>query len=140
MAHSDFEAMLGHAKELVTKFLRAHGEFIPFGISVAGDGSIESVAGDIGSEHPSGAEVVRFLREHFREEAKGGRVLASAVCYMGTASHPSFSEPQEALVIDMDRIGSEALRLAIPYEVQASGVSYGSILASRLKGYLSEAG
>lgn len=138
MAAKDYEEMLRTARPFFERMLLEFGEFIPFGVEVSRTGNSRTVAGDIGSEHPDGSEMIEFLKQHFRNAVRAGSIRAAAVCYIGRVTIPTSDIARDAVVIDLDGAETGPLRAALPFSLGEGGLRFGPTIASAAPSFLNQ--
>lgn len=105
------DAMLPFAEEQLSKF----GGFYPFGAVLLTDGSIEHTAYSGGGEHPEATEVIAGLTAAHRQDAKAGRIKASAIAWDGRLRTAN-GGTGEAVVVSLEHRAHYSVVVAEPYK------------------------
>ena len=96
-------ACLPFARQMIER----HGEFHPFGPSIATDGQIRLEAADPGHELPGGQRTIGLLTEGLREKALRQEITAAAICANIEMTGPDGQ--------------SEAIQVAVEHQNSRSG-------------------
>ena len=129
MAHPEFDALLNALLPFAQKMLEEHGAFLPFAASLAGDDSIEMVAGAAGGEAPGSRELIDRLSEGLRERARDGCLRAAGLCYHAQFTPEGEVLPMNAICASLDRAAGEPLNVLVPYDTSHPGAPrYGDLI------------
>ncbi|MCY1416060.1 hypothetical protein D9M71_315610 [compost metagenome] len=115
MASEDLNALFNEALGFAGYMLLAHGEFIPFGVSMSADGKIAQVAGDLGTENPKSAEMVEFLQYSFTQSASLGIIRAAGVCLDIYVVPPGQQQKTDAICTRLAHVSGETVEVFVPY-------------------------
>ena len=125
MAHPDFDALLNPLLGFAQQMLAKHGEFFPFGATVAANGRITLAAADSGGdEQPEPAALIEVLVAGFREQAVSGAIRAAGVCLDVRVVPPDETEASDAVCVQLEHAGGECLDLYLPYST-VGGLEFG---------------
>jgi hypothetical protein len=135
MAHPDLQALLNDLLPVAERMLTEHGEFYPFGGSIASDGKHISVNWD----HPNlkeliekSKELIEAMVEIFRSQALGGQIRAAGICFDVQVIPPGQIEKTDAIQLALEREGGEAVNVFVPYaELPDGKFTYGELFASK---------
>ena len=116
MAHPDFDTLLNALAPFAKQMLAEHGEFYPFGATVAADVQVAAHAGYEGSEHPETEAVIALLTAALRQQAAGGDVRAAGLCKDVRTIAPGQTRKTDALCFKLEHQSGEALTVFIPYK------------------------
>jgi len=125
-AQDDLDSILNTGLEAAINQLTRHGEFFPFGVTVAGDGEDQLVAAEPGlGEQPPSLEVLRMLVEGARATRTENRAVAFV-------SDVKLSDGSDAIRVEMEHREGVALAVVAPYRRRRFGrlVNLGSLSAS----------
>lgn len=122
------EALIRLAKECLTK----QGAFLPFAAEMSTAGVISRVAGHVGGDRPGAPNVLRFLEEALRAQAKEGRMRAAGIAvdirYSATPNEPK----TDAIQIFLEHREGNVVNLLLRYWKMGPGdVRYGRLMAIR---------
>jgi hypothetical protein len=131
MAHPDLDQLLNVALEFAQKMLKQHGEFFPFGASMALDGKITMDGATTGKEKPPSQELLDLLSESYTERANKGELRAAAVCADVRVPPPGSEAKTDAIQVGLEHANGEAVTVFLPYQKGWFGrVRYGNLFAS----------
>jgi len=132
MASTDVNELFGAATEFAELMLRTEGEFIPFGVSMATDGSVAMVGGDVGSEHPRSVDVISLLQLNFLEQLLAGTIRAAGICLDVRVIPPGQDVKSDAISVRLAHSSGEALEVFVPYAGSVdAGFTFGSPFATQ---------
>jgi hypothetical protein len=137
MAHPDLDRLLNAVLPFAQEMLAKHGEFFPFGASIASDGEIVCHGAYNGEEHPPSQELIDLLTQAFRQQAASGQIRAAALCYDVRTTPPGHVEKMDAICVSAEHENGESADVFLPYKKGWFGkISYGTIFgASRKKDF-----
>ena len=121
MASEDLNVLHNEARGFAECMLLAHGEFIPFGVSMSSDGNITHVAGNLGTEYPQSAEMVEFLQSCFARAATRGDIRAAGVCLNMYIVPPGEQRKTDAICTRLAHVSGEAVEVFVPYARDRTG-------------------
>ena len=131
MASSDLNQLFNEALSFAEYMLIAHGEFIPFGVSMDPTGKIAQVAGDLGTEHPQSADMVDLLQSVFRESAATGSIYAAGVCIDMLVVPPGGAEKSDAICVRLAHTSGESVSVYVPYAKTQGACTFGQAFATQ---------
>lgn len=121
MASEDLNALYNEARSFAEYMLLAHGEFIPFGVSISSDGKIAQVAGDLGTNHPKSAEIIEFLQSSFAQAAALGAIRAAGICLDAYVVPPGEKQKTDAICTRLAHVSGETVEVFVPYSRDGLG-------------------
>ncbi|NZA27704.1 hypothetical protein H0E84_15085 [Luteimonas sp. SJ-92] len=121
MASEDLNALYNEARVFAEYMLLAHGEFIPFGVSMSPDGAITQVAGDLGTEHPDSVAMVELLQSSFAQSANLGSIRAAGVCLDTYVVPPEQQQSTDAICTRLAHVSGETVEVFVPYSRDTKG-------------------
>ena len=129
MANPDFDALVNPLLGFAQQMLAKHGEFYPFGATIASGGRITLAAADSGGdEQPEPAVLIEVLVAGFREQAASGAIRAAGVCLDVRVVPPNDPETSNAICVQLEHAGGECVDLYLPYRTDEVGrPQYGEI-------------
>jgi hypothetical protein len=130
VASSDLNHLFNEALGFAEYMLVAHGEFIPFGVSMDPTGKIAQVAGHLGAEHPPPADMVDLLQASFKEAISTSSVRAAGVCLDVLAVPPGSTEKSDAVCIQLAHSSGETVTVYVPYAKQHGEYTFGQVFAT----------
>ncbi len=131
MAHPDLDALMNDLLPLAERLLAEHGEFYPFGATIACDGRHVSIGAKTESDRPLSKELIDIMTEAFRTDASDGKIRAAAMCFDVRVVPPGQVDKTDAIQLALER-ENEAVDVFIPYAQLPDGeFTYGKMFASR---------
>ena len=121
MASEDLNTLYNEARGFAEYMLLAHGEFIPFGVSMSLDGEISQVAGDLGTEHPESTEIIEFLQSSFVQSAAVGAIRAAGICLDTYVVPPGEDRKTDAICTRLAHVSGETVEVFVPYSKERNG-------------------
>lgn len=112
-AQADLDGLLTVTLPFAQQMLAKHGEFYPFGATVAAGGETRLLAGDLGQERPASADVLSVLVERLRHERVDLRAVA--VC-----SDVRLSDTA-AIRVELEHRDGHAMTVLMPYKKRRLG-------------------
>jgi hypothetical protein len=128
----ELDALLDAVLPFAEQMLRQHGDFYPFGATIAPDGKIALIQPFVGEEEeiPDSPQLVHLLYEGLRDQALRGEILGGAVCTNVSIRPDGSEEETDAVRVSLDHAKHESLDVFQPYAIERSGdVVYGAIVA-----------
>ncbi len=122
MASEDLNMLYNEARGFAEYMLLAHGEFIPFGVSMSPEGTISQVAGDLGTERPTSSEIVERLQASFSQSAELGSIRAAGVCLDMYVVPPGQQDKTDAICVRLAHVSSETVEVFVPYARDSLGI------------------
>lgn len=116
-AKSDCENILNVLMPFAEDMLVKHGEFFPFGGTMAPDGVISQVAASQEEGNPSSADVVERLRDRFRDGAAKGEIKATGIAYDMLITPPGAQNKQDAVALALDHRDGYSVVVVFPYRL-----------------------
>ena len=111
--------------------LTKHGEFFPFGGTIARDGQHVSVGAATESERPKSKELIDIMTEDFRARASQGKIRAAGICFDVRVVPPGQVDKTDAIRLALEREGGDAVDVFVPYAQLPGGeFTYGELFAS----------
>jgi len=116
---------------MARQFLAKNGEFYPYAVSMANDGTTRMVAAYEGSEHPASTDLLAMLYDGLR--GQGGDLRAAVVVSDVRIKNPD----SDAVRVEVEHREGVALAVLLPYRVQTKSVdrevAYGELRAIAAK-------
>jgi hypothetical protein len=116
-ATTDLEALVKAATPFAEEMLTNHGEFYPYGNVMRADGTIGSIGGYNGDEHPDPREIAELIRSSYRRDAAAHVYRATVLVYNGVVKVPSTGNKSDALVLEFDHEDDLSIVVFIPYSL-----------------------
>lgn len=121
------EELLNYCLGFAKKMLEAHGEFYPFGAVLVPNGTVTAVGAHVGDEHPTGAEVFRFLHSALHSQFQNKEIVAAAI-----ATNVNIPPQYQPAFPDGIRVQLECRGYSryvyLPYRVSAGRPEYGEFI------------
>jgi hypothetical protein len=126
-AQDDLDRLLGEALPFAQKMLAKNGEFFPYAIALAADGTARMVAAYEGSENPPSSELLTMLFDGLRRQSSELRGAA-------IVSDVRIKDPDsDAIRVEVEHIEGAAMAVVLPYRIQKKllgrDVTYGEMRA-----------
>jgi hypothetical protein len=96
------------------RMIEQHGEFHPFGASLATDGTVQFDGVDSDAAFPPGREVVELLRTALRAKAELEEINAAAICANVDMRAPG-DQTQDAIQVAIEHRDAEPILVFMPY-------------------------
>jgi hypothetical protein len=131
MSRPDLDALLPVLLDFAQLMLAKAGEFLPFAASMSVDGTIKSVGGYSGDEHPPSQELIDLLVSAFQRDAVTQSIRATGICIDVRTIPPGETAKTDAICSRLEHADGEAVDVYLPYRKGLSGrIKYGSLFAS----------
>ena len=130
MAHPDMDSMLDEALRVAVHFLEKNGEFFPFGVTMAPDGTINHTQGYTGDECPPSQEVIDLLLRGFQASAAAGACKSTALISDVRISLDGKTK-SDAISVAIEHVGEQPVTCFLPYQKSNGGFDFGEIVAER---------
>ena len=133
MAHPDMDALLDEGLQVAVHFLETNGEFFPFGVTMARDGSVAHTQGYTGEEQPPSQEVIDLLLRGFQTGASSGDYKSTALIYDVRVSLDGKTKT-DAINVTVEHRDDQPVTCLLPYTKTESGFEFGELIAQRADG------
>jgi hypothetical protein len=100
--------------------LSEHGEFVPFGGTLADDGEIQHVGVETEDDDSPPEELIDLLKEHFQTGAADGQFNATALVYDILVVPPGQEDKQDAIAVALDHRDGFSGVAIFPYTFDAT--------------------
>ena len=130
-AKSDCETLMNAVLPFAQKMLKDHGEFLPYGGAMSPTGEIFSVAGYDGRERPPSMDLIKLLRDGFRQSARSGEYKATAIVYDVRVTLPSSGANSDAIAVALDHRDDYSVVVMFPYRITNGQVVLGNVIAQK---------
>jgi len=130
MAHPDMDALLDEGLQIAIHFLEKNGEFYPFGVTMAPDGSIAHTQGYTGDENPPSQELIELLLRGFQSGATSGDYRATALISDVRVSLNGTTKT-EAICVTVEHQEDPPVTCLLPYAKTDAGYEFGELIAQR---------
>jgi hypothetical protein len=131
MSRPDLDALLPVLLDFAQLMLAKAGEFLPFAACMDVDGTIKSVGGYTGDEHPPSQEVIDLLVSAFQRDAAAQKIRATGICIDVRTIPPGETAKTDAICSRLEHADGEAVDVYLPYRKGLFGrIKYGSLFAS----------
>jgi hypothetical protein len=125
-AESLMNAELHTAKEM----LRQYGEFYPYGAYINLDSKIIDVGAKVpGTRHPQSKELLKLLRDSFKDLARKNQCKATAIIFDVTIPLPGTEEKSEAIKVCLDHFSNYSAIVFLPYRITNKKPMFGTAFA-----------
>jgi hypothetical protein len=132
MAHPDLDELFNILLPFAKTMLLEHGEFYPFGASMASSGETRMVGAKIeDDDHPPSESLIDLLTETFKGQATRGELRAAGICYDVLTIPPGQDQKQDAICCGLEHYSGEDVDVFVPYVKAADGVQYGDMFAAK---------
>ena len=130
MAHPDMDALLDEGLQVAIHFLEKNGEFFPFGVTIAPDGSVAHTQGYTGNEHPPSQEVIDLLMRGLKSGAASGDYKSTALISDVRVSLDGETKT-DAISVTVEHHEEQPVTCLLPYSKTDSGYEFGELIAQR---------
>ena len=124
-AQDDMDNLLNATLPFAKDQLAKHGDFLPFGAVVTGDGETVFLASYSGEPGATSRDLLAMLVEGARDQASSNRAAA-------IVADALVEGKRDAIRIDIEHRDGHALSIAVPYAKRrfGRGIDYGDIVAA----------
>ena len=130
MAYPDLNALMNDLLPLAERLLAEHGEFYPFGGSIALDGKHISVGAKTKCDRPKVRELIEIMTDNFRSQASEAKIRAAGICFDVRVIPPGQVDKTDASQLALER-KNEAVDVFVPYARLPDGkFTYSEMFAS----------
>jgi hypothetical protein len=120
------EMLLNAVLPLAEKFLAEHGEFFPFGAALGTDGKQAITMAHDGSDRAPSQPLIELLRDGYRQGARSGRLVATALAYDALVIPPGQSTRTDAIAVELDHRWEYSTVVFVPYVIKSGQVRIGT--------------
>lgn len=128
-AKADCQTLMNSVLPFAEQTLSRYGEFLPFGGATKLDGEFVSIAGTDGQEHPLSGDLIRLIKDGFREAAGKGEVKATALVYDVRTTLPSTGELSDAIAVSLNHRDAYSVIVMVPYKIGDGTIEFGQAYA-----------
>lgn len=128
---SECETLMNNALPFAEKLLVKNGEFFPFGQALSQEGKVEHVAAYDGREHPPSADLIRLLKQAFKQGAKAGKYKATALVYDARVTLPSSGKMSDAIAISLNHRDNYSVVVLFAYHLEQGRIVPGEVFAQQ---------
>ena len=111
------QTLIDEAMPFAVGLLEKYAEFFPFGIAMDVGGGILHHQGYPGGERPPSDEVMRVLRDAWKQMAVANEIRATALVYDIRTIPPGKDSKQDAICVDIDHKQNYSIRVIFPYSL-----------------------
>lgn len=130
-AKADCQALMNSVLPFAEQTLSRYGEFYPFGGAMKPSGEFVCVAGADGTEHPLSGDLIRLIKDGFREAAGKGEVKATALVYDVRTTVPATGETSDAIAVSLNHRDSYSVIVMVPYRIGDGTIAFGQAFAQK---------
>lgn len=112
------QRLVDEAMPFAVQLLEKYAEFFPFGRAIDFRGGILHHEGYPGGERPLSDEVIRVLRDAWKQMAAKNEIRATALVYDIRTIPPGKVHKQDAICIDIDHKQNYSIRVIFPYSIE----------------------
>jgi hypothetical protein len=132
MAHPDLDNLLNAMLPFGQQMLEKHGEFFPYGATMAASGEITAEAVSDGTEQPPSQTLIDMMTQAFRQKAAAGQIRAAGIFYDVRTIPPGQSEKTDAICASLEHLSGQFVDVYLPYKKGWFGkIKYGQIFAGK---------
>jgi hypothetical protein len=129
-AKNQAEQLMNEGIPLAQQLLREHGEFYPYALGMAHDGTIKHVAATDGTEKPKSKNLISILEESFQDDVKRRLYKAIALFLDVVVQNPNTNTKTDAIQIGLEHIDNYCVNIFVPYSKQSGSIVYDVIFAT----------
>ena len=131
MNRADLDPLLAEGIRAARFLLDKNGEFFPFGVVLAKDGTHKHVQGWTGEERPPSDDILKLLVAGFRSEAAVGSLRATALVADVRVARAAGERKTDAIRVTLEHEDGTAVECFLPYRKSwLKGITYGEVFAS----------
>ena len=130
MAHPDMNALLDESIRLAVLFLEKNGEFFPFGVTMAPDGTVSHMQGYAGDDQPPSQELIDLLLYGLQTGASSGDYKSTSLIYDVRVSLDGETKT-DAISVTLEHRDEHPVTCLVPYTKTTSDIELGEIIAQR---------
>lgn len=130
MAHPNMDALLDEGMQTAIHFLEKNGEFFPFGVTMAPDGSLAHAQGYTGDECPPSQEVIDLLLRGFNTGAASGDYKSTALISDVRITLDGETK-SDAISVTVEHVDDQPVTCFLPYTKSNGTFEFGEIVAER---------
>ena len=130
-AKTDVELLMNEWISFGKNMLAEHGEFYPYAAALTAEREIVSFAADDGSEHPSSADIISFLKAGLRDRASRNTYIATALFFDVKIDDSNSPGMTDAIAVALDHRSDYSVTVFFPYKLQDGLPSFGDLFATQ---------
>ena len=130
MAHPDMDTLLDEGLQTAIHFLANNGEFFPFGVTMAPDGTVAHVQGYTGDDCPPSQELIDLLLRGFKSGAASGDYISTALISDVRISLDGVTK-SDAISVTVEHTDDQPVTCFLPYTKSNGTFEFGEIVAER---------
>ncbi len=130
MAHPEMDTLLDEGLRVAIHFLEKNGEFFPFGVTLAPDGSVAHTQGYTGDECPPSLELIDLLLSAFKIGAATGDYKSVALISDVRISLDGKTKT-DAISVTVEHVDDQPVICFLPYTKANGTIEFGEIVAER---------
>ncbi len=124
------EDLMDELVPFAEELLRKHGEFFPFGGTMATDGTSAHAHSYDGREQPPSQDVIDLMSKDFRKSAQEGGIKACAILFDARVVPPGATGKTDAVVVSLDYQDNYSVQVFFPYAIGAGNeIEFGDVFA-----------
>jgi hypothetical protein len=131
LAHPDLEFLLAEVLKPAMPIYAESGVLEPVAMTLDCKGQTQTVFTDFQGALASDTDQINLLIEHLRPLAAAGRIVASAICFVGRVDLPA-QNAVKVLIVNLERFDGERVSVFFPVLECAGEIKYGEIGACDL--------
>lgn len=131
MDQPDLDRLLDTIVPFAQKMLGEHGEFFPFGATLAHDGAVVGVMPHDSPDPENLEGLIDVLVTGFKKRASDGEIRAAGLCIDVRVELEDQPEPVDAICVRLDHEDDAALDVYVPYATdESNALFYGEPFAT----------
>ena len=133
---AESEDLMNAALPLAEQLLAEHGEFLPYGQAMDKAGKFIAIGASDGREHPPSKDLIKLLKDGFKEGARTGKYKATALVYDVRVTLPSTGAKSDAIAVSLNHEGKYSALIFIAYRLDGRKVVMGEVFAQQDENYV----
>lgn len=130
MAHADMDTLLDEGLKVAIRFLENNGEFFPFGVTMAPDGTVAHAQGYSGDERPPSQEIIELLLRGFKNGAATGDYKSTALISDVRISLDGETK-SDAISVNVEHADDQPVTYFLPYSKSNGTFEFGEMVTER---------
>lgn len=115
MSNQDIATICRVLVDVAKALLEERGEFNPFAATMDGTGAAALFGGDMGTEHPKGADLAGFLAGALRARVQQGGIVACGICLNVRARLPGYDGEVDAVCCQIEHVDTRPVHIFVPF-------------------------
>jgi hypothetical protein len=129
------EDLMNSALPFAERMLAEHGEFLPYGEAMDRTGKFIAISASDGRAFPPSKDLIKTLKDGFREAARAGKYKATALVYDVRIALPSTGTKSDAIAVSLNHEERYSALVLFAYQIDGNKVVMGKVFAQQEDNY-----